>query len=256
VTLAAARPLPAPLSIVVPFMLAAIPLADTTTVVIARLRRAINPAQAGKDHLSHRLVSRGVGSGRAVCALVAASFTVAVLGASVGRGIVPPSLGIVFGSFTVGLVLAVAVPARPYEGSTVPVRDWRQSAALGAVVTAVAMIAGAVLVGGVAYSAGKGTGRLSSQAAQLRIQTVATNVGHTSGGGSDTLMLSGMAGLGTVLFIVLRRRHRSEAARLTAGGARMPCPEGGPPNIPGTDRAAGSGRQSGLVGHLPRRRTA
>lgn len=50
----------------VPVMVLWIPIFDTTLVVISRLRRGIHPFTAGKDHLSHRLVARGMGSREAV----------------------------------------------------------------------------------------------------------------------------------------------------------------------------------------------
>jgi UDP-GlcNAc:undecaprenyl-phosphate GlcNAc-1-phosphate transferase len=40
----------------VPVLLLAVPLLDTTVVVISRLKRGISPFQGGQDHLSHRLM--------------------------------------------------------------------------------------------------------------------------------------------------------------------------------------------------------
>lgn len=47
-------------SFVIPVLLLAIPILDTTVAVFSRLRRQISPFQGGKDHLSHRLVRYGV----------------------------------------------------------------------------------------------------------------------------------------------------------------------------------------------------
>lgn len=44
----------------VPLLLMAIPILDTTTVVISRLSRGISPFTGGRDHLSHRLMRKGL----------------------------------------------------------------------------------------------------------------------------------------------------------------------------------------------------
>lgn len=50
----------------VPVMVLWVPIFDTTLVVLSRLRRGVHPFTAGKDHLSHRLVARGMGQREAV----------------------------------------------------------------------------------------------------------------------------------------------------------------------------------------------
>jgi UDP-GlcNAc:undecaprenyl-phosphate GlcNAc-1-phosphate transferase len=47
------------ISLSIPLLLLALPILDTTTVVISRLRRGISIFQGGQDHLSHRLVNIG-----------------------------------------------------------------------------------------------------------------------------------------------------------------------------------------------------
>ena len=47
-------------SLVIPLLLMAVPILDTTTVVISRLSRGISPFTGGRDHLSHRLVRKGL----------------------------------------------------------------------------------------------------------------------------------------------------------------------------------------------------
>jgi UDP-GlcNAc:undecaprenyl-phosphate GlcNAc-1-phosphate transferase len=61
----------------VPVLILALPILDTTLVIISRIRRRVNPfTTAGKDHLSHRLVIMGYSQREAVLALflVAGSF--------------------------------------------------------------------------------------------------------------------------------------------------------------------------------------
>jgi UDP-GlcNAc:undecaprenyl-phosphate GlcNAc-1-phosphate transferase len=100
---------------VVLLLLAAIPLADTTTVVILRLRHGISPVQAGKDHLSHRLVAVGLSRESAVAALVSSSLTVGVLGALAGRQILPMSAAVIGAVLVLGLVLPAAIAAPVYR---------------------------------------------------------------------------------------------------------------------------------------------
>lgn len=54
----------------VPVLIMAVPIFDMTLVVISRIRRGVNPfTTPGKDHLSHRLVSRGFSQSESVLLL-------------------------------------------------------------------------------------------------------------------------------------------------------------------------------------------
>ena len=54
----------------IPIMVLGLPIFDTTLVVISRLRRGLNPlTHPGTDHLSHRLVARGMSKREAVLTL-------------------------------------------------------------------------------------------------------------------------------------------------------------------------------------------
>ena len=57
------------ISLSIPLLLLALPILDTTTVVISRLRRGISIFQGGQDHLSHRLVNIGLTRKSAVIVL-------------------------------------------------------------------------------------------------------------------------------------------------------------------------------------------
>lgn len=50
----------------VPFFLLAIPILDTTTVVISRLLKGISPFKGGRDHLSHMLMRTGITKRRTI----------------------------------------------------------------------------------------------------------------------------------------------------------------------------------------------
>jgi UDP-GlcNAc:undecaprenyl-phosphate GlcNAc-1-phosphate transferase len=54
----------------IPILVLGLPIFDTTLVFISRLRRGVNPlTTAGKDHISHRLVERGMTKREAVLTL-------------------------------------------------------------------------------------------------------------------------------------------------------------------------------------------
>ena len=53
----------------VPICVLALPILDTTTVVIDRLRRGVSPFEGGLDHLSHRLRRKGLSVRQAVSTL-------------------------------------------------------------------------------------------------------------------------------------------------------------------------------------------
>lgn len=50
-----------PTSVIIPLLVLAYPIFDTTLVVILRLRRGQSPVIGGRDHSSHRLVNLGLG---------------------------------------------------------------------------------------------------------------------------------------------------------------------------------------------------
>jgi UDP-GlcNAc:undecaprenyl-phosphate GlcNAc-1-phosphate transferase len=121
ITLASTQSLPsAGTRLVTPLMLAAIPVADTTTVVLARLRRGISPMQAGRDHLSHRLVQRGVQPGSAVALLVSASLLMGLLATFAGRGTISLPAAAVAAAAVLGPVLRAALQARVYDAAALP----------------------------------------------------------------------------------------------------------------------------------------
>ena len=117
VAIRAGAPLPEPASLVVPLLIVALPVADTATVFLARLRHARSPFHGGRDHLSHRLAGTGMGSGAAVAALVGVQGILSGLAVIAGRQVVP--LWAVAALVILSTVLAVALPVRVY--STHPV---------------------------------------------------------------------------------------------------------------------------------------
>ena len=65
-------------SLAIPVLIMGIPIIDTTTVVISRIRRGVSPLQGGRDHLSHRIHARV--SKHVENSLVVTRITVLILG--------------------------------------------------------------------------------------------------------------------------------------------------------------------------------
>jgi UDP-GlcNAc:undecaprenyl-phosphate GlcNAc-1-phosphate transferase len=70
-------------SLVTPILLLAVPILDTTTVVISRIRRGVSPLQGGHDHLSHRFLNRGISRKQTVILLwtlsIFSTFTITLI---------------------------------------------------------------------------------------------------------------------------------------------------------------------------------
>lgn len=83
------------------FSLMALPILDTCVVVTSRLSRGLSPLLGGQDHLSHRLISKGLSRRRAAYVI----WSIAGLFCGIGSVIifVPSNLGLVL--FILGLVI-------------------------------------------------------------------------------------------------------------------------------------------------------
>lgn len=97
-----------PTSFAVPLLLLAVPVVDTTVVTFDRLAHARSPAAGGTDHLSHRLVARGLSPPRAVAVLVGVQAVCAAVAVALGRARLP-----LWGAALVAVpvLLVVVVPA-------------------------------------------------------------------------------------------------------------------------------------------------
>jgi UDP-GlcNAc:undecaprenyl-phosphate GlcNAc-1-phosphate transferase len=67
-----------PVSLIAKLLVLALPILDTTTVVISRLRRRVSPLTGGRDHLSHRIATKLENPKRSADAIT--RFTVLSLG--------------------------------------------------------------------------------------------------------------------------------------------------------------------------------
>ena len=67
-------------SLAIPILFLALPIIDTSVVVIDRIRRGKSPLEGGKDHLSHRLALKGLRHRYIlyIFALISATFQIAI----------------------------------------------------------------------------------------------------------------------------------------------------------------------------------
>lgn len=110
-------------------MLVGLPILDTTLVSVSRLRRGVSIVTAGRDHLTHRLLSRA-GTPRRVCtALVLAQVLLsglAVAGARTGEGATLAVAGV---SVALGLGALVLLEAPSWRPASMP--DARERSEVG-----------------------------------------------------------------------------------------------------------------------------
>jgi hypothetical protein len=104
-----------PASFIVPLLLLALPVLDTATVTVARLRRGRAVSEGGKDHLSHRLVARGLSPGAAVGVLVATEAAVGLAALLAGRSVVPLPVAVLGATLVLAALAAVTLPAKVYS---------------------------------------------------------------------------------------------------------------------------------------------
>ncbi|MDQ3642971.1 MAG: DUF4012 domain-containing protein, partial [Actinomycetota bacterium] len=122
-----------PASFAVPLMLLALPVLDTATVTLARLRRGRSISQGGKDHLSHRLVANGLSPGAAVLVLVATEAAAGLAAVMAGRDVVPLPLAVLGVVALLATLTSVALRASVYAEPVVGLpRSLRLAAATGA----------------------------------------------------------------------------------------------------------------------------
>ena len=95
-------------------MLLGLPLLDTVTVVVARLRHRRPVAMGGRDHLSHRLVALGVPPGRAVTVLVAAEAGMVAVAVAAGRSWLPVAVALGLAGVSAAVLVAVTARAAVY----------------------------------------------------------------------------------------------------------------------------------------------
>jgi len=94
-------------SLFIPLFLLAVPILDTCIAVFSRIKRGISPFQGGKDHLSHRLVRKGLTRKSAAFALWALGALFGLLAIAIYTW--PDALGtqLIFATSTLWLFLFI-----------------------------------------------------------------------------------------------------------------------------------------------------
>jgi UDP-GlcNAc:undecaprenyl-phosphate GlcNAc-1-phosphate transferase len=101
-------------SLAIPLLLMAVPILDTTTVVISRLSRGISPFTGGRDHVSHRLMRKGLGrktTAYVLWAMAAAFGSVAFFASRVEASLATPAVYAAGAIWLLFLVTFLRIPA-------------------------------------------------------------------------------------------------------------------------------------------------
>jgi UDP-GlcNAc:undecaprenyl-phosphate GlcNAc-1-phosphate transferase len=101
-------------ALAIPLLLMAVPILDTTTVVISRLSRGISPFTGGRDHLSHRLMRKGLGrktTAYVLWAMAAAFGAVAYFACCVETTLAMPAIYAAGAIWLLSLVTFLLIPA-------------------------------------------------------------------------------------------------------------------------------------------------
>lgn len=101
-------------ALAIPLLLMAVPILDTTTVVISRLSRGISPFTGGRDHLSHRLMRKGLGrktTAHVLWAMAAAFGSVAFFACCVETSLAIPAIYAAGAIWLLSLVTFLRIPA-------------------------------------------------------------------------------------------------------------------------------------------------
>jgi UDP-GlcNAc:undecaprenyl-phosphate GlcNAc-1-phosphate transferase len=101
-------------ALAIPLLLMAVPILDTTTVVISRLSRGISPFTGGRDHISHRLMRKGLGrkaTAYVLWAMAAAFGSVAFFACCVETSLAMPAIYVAGVIWLLSLVTFLRIPA-------------------------------------------------------------------------------------------------------------------------------------------------
>ena len=126
-----------PRSFVIPLLVLGVPILDTTTVTLSRLRRGRSVLTGGKDHLSHRLTVLGLSRAAAVAVLVGVEAVLGALAVLAGRRVV--SLWVVAALAVAVLAWLSVVTSRAEVYQEQPL-GWPRSLVLGAAAGAVGLL--------------------------------------------------------------------------------------------------------------------
>jgi UDP-GlcNAc:undecaprenyl-phosphate GlcNAc-1-phosphate transferase len=104
-----------PASFVVPMLLLALPVLDIAMVTLSRLRRRIPVSTGGRNHLSHRLVARGLSPGTAVGVLIGVEASTALLAIAATRDVISVTWAVLLSAVILGGLVATTVSAPVFD---------------------------------------------------------------------------------------------------------------------------------------------
>jgi UDP-GlcNAc:undecaprenyl-phosphate GlcNAc-1-phosphate transferase len=107
----------APTSVIIPLLVLAYPIFDTTLVVVLRLRRGQSPVVGGRDHSSHRLVNLGLGRVEVVLLIYLFSLSHALTALLVSSVTLRLSLLALAGSASVLFIFGMVLRKAPAWGT-------------------------------------------------------------------------------------------------------------------------------------------
>ncbi|HEX2274990.1 MAG TPA: DUF4012 domain-containing protein [Acidimicrobiales bacterium] len=162
-----------PASFAVPVILLALPVLDTATVTLARLRRRRRVSVGGRDHLSHRLVARGLSRGVAVWVLVIVEAALGTLAVLAGRQVIPLWAAVAGAAAILATLSLITARASVYHERVV---GWPRGLRLAAVggAGALLLLAGPALV---ALAQAEGTAREGAGVARRALASVGSGDG-------------------------------------------------------------------------------
>ena len=177
-TLSVSPALDPPFSFAIPLILLALPVLDTSTVTLARLRRGLRVSEGGRDHLSHRLVALGLSRGKAVATLISVEAALGVLAVLGGRRVLQGRWTMLGAIVVLGVLAGVTSRATVYSQ---PVVGVPRRLRLGLCAVA----------GGAAFLAAPATVALLRSAADMGAAVRAAEVALDSVSGADTARTAG-----------------------------------------------------------------
>ena len=108
-----------PTSVIIPLLVLAYPLFDTTLVVVLRLRRGQSPVVGGRDHSSHRLVRLGLGRVETVLLIYLFAISQSLMALLVSSVTLRLSLLALAGSASVLFIFGMVLRKAPVWGAQV-----------------------------------------------------------------------------------------------------------------------------------------
>lgn len=137
-----------PATILVPFLILAVPLIDLAALTVARARRGRSLRTGRGGHLARCLGASGLSSGPVIAVLVGVQMLLVGVAVLLGRNVVPAAYGAGAALVAVVALTATAAKARlyPEKPTGIPKWAWRAALILVAVPLALAVPAGAAIL--------------------------------------------------------------------------------------------------------------